>query len=106
MGFNVWAVKTEYRSLKLPGPPINDFLLDLIFDPFAGQEDDPWDHDDTWGGSWDNNGLYEFSRLNLRKRANQWANSKNLDQAEKAKMRRWIRNLPWEDDRITLHMGN
>ena len=105
MAMDVWAVKTEYLHLKRPSSPTYDFLFDLMLDPYAGQGDDPWDGD-TWGGSWDKNGLYEFSRISLRKRALNWANSHNLSQAEKAKLRRWIRNLPWQDDLIMLHMGN
>ncbi len=106
MGMDVWTVKTEYTCLKRPAPPIYDFLFDLMLDPDTGYEYDPWESDDTWGGSWDNNGLYEFSRVGLRKRANNWANRKGLGQAEKAKLRRWIRNLPWQDDYIMLHMEN
>ena len=103
MGFDAWAVKTEYQSLDLSFPPIYDFLFDLMLNPYTGQGDED---DDMWGGSWANNGLYEFSRVSLRRQANNWANSKNLSQADKARMRRWIRNLPWQDDLIMLHMGN
>ena len=106
MGFDAWAVKTEYQRLNLSFPAVNDFLFDLLLDPNTGYDEDLED-DDMWGGSWDNNGLYEFSRVGLRKRANNWANDKNLSQADKARLRRWIRNLPWEDgDLITLHLGN
>ena len=103
---DVWLVETDYTYLKRPAPPIYDFLFDLMLDPYTGLGDDLWDDDDTWGGSWDNNGLYEFSRVGLRKRANNWANLKDLGQAEKAKLCRWIRYLPWQDDLIMLHMGN
>ena len=105
MAMDVWAVKTEYSHLKRPAPPIYDFLYDLMLNPCTGQGDDPWDND-TWGGSWDNTGLYEFSRPVLRRRALNWANAHNLSQAEKAKLRRWIRSLPWNDEHITLHFGN
>ena len=106
MGMDVWAVRAEYLHLKRPNPPIYSFLFDLMLNPDTGLGDDSWDDDDTWGGSWDNNGLYEFSRVGLRKRANNWANRRGLGQAEKAKLRRWIRNLPWQDDLIMLHIGN
>lgn len=106
MALDVWAVRTEYQGLKRPGPPVYDFLFDLLLNPFTGKSDDPWDDDDTWGGSWNSNGLYEFSRVGLRKRANNWANQKGLGQSEKAKLRRWIRSLPWQGDLITLHLGN
>lgn len=103
MGLDVGVVTIEY--LERPGQPIYNFLFDLMLDPDTSRGDNPWDAD-TWGGSWDNNGLYEFSRVGLRRRANNWANHKGLGQAEKAKLRRWIRNLPWQDDLITLHLGN
>ena len=70
MGLDIWAVRTEYQGLKRPAAPIYDFLSDLMINPFTGESDDPWDDDHTWGGSWGNNGLYEFSRVGLRKRAN------------------------------------
>ena len=105
MAMDVWTVKTEYSHLKRPAPPIYDFLYDLMLSPSTGQGDDPWIHD-IWGGSWDNNGLYEFSRADLRRRALNWANDHNRSQAEKAKLRQWIRSLPWNDEHITLHLGN
>ena len=105
MAMDVWAVKTEYSHLKRPAPPIYDFLYDLMLNPNTGMNND-FAGDDTWGSSWTNNGLYEFSRIGLRRRALNWANSHNLSQAEKAQLRRWIRNLSWQDDLITLHMGN
>lgn len=105
MAIDVWAVKTEYHLLERPDSLICEFLFDLMLDPDTGVGEDPWD-DDTWGGSWDNNGLYEFRSVGLRKRANNWANGKGLTQVEKAKLCGWIRNLPWQDDNITLHLGN
>ena len=99
MGLDVGVVTIEY--LERPGQPMYGFLQDLVVDPGMG-----WEDDDTWGGSWDNNGLYEFNRVGLRKRANNWANNKRLGQAEKVKLRRWINSLPWQDDLITLHLGN
>ena len=105
MGFDAWAVKTEYQTLDLSSPPIYDFLFDLMLDPYTGQ-DDEFEDDDVWGGSWENNGLYEFSRVGLRKRANNWANDKNLSQADKARMSRWVSSLSWQNDHIMLHLGN
>ncbi len=103
MGLDVGVVKVEY--LKRPEPPIYDFLFDLMLNPFCGRSDEA-DESDAWGDIWANNALYEFSRAGLRKRANNWANGQNLGPSEKAKLRRWIRNLPWQDGQIMLHMGN
>ena len=103
MGLDVGVVTVNY--LKRPGEPVYRFLFDLMLDPYTGRGDDLED-DDAWGGSWDNNGLYEFSRVGLRKRANNWANAHSFGPSEKAKLRRWIRNLPWEGEHIMLHLGN
>ena len=103
MGLDVGVVTVNY--LTRPGEPVFGFLFDLMLDPYTGMGDDS-EYDDTWGGGWDNNGLYEFSRIGLRKRANNWANERDCGPSEKAKLRRWIRNLPWEGDHIMLHLGN
>lgn len=103
MGLDISVVKTE--PLPRPAEPVYGFLWDLLLHPSAGGGYDA-DDDVLWGGSWANNGVYEFTRAGLRKRANNWANRHNLGASEKAKLRRWIRNLPWQDEYITLHLGN
>lgn len=100
MGLDVGVVSIEY--LAQPGPPVHDFLLDLMLNPFCDRDDES----ETWGYIGSNNALYEFDRTTLRKRANTWANSQDFGPSEKANLCRWIRNLPWKDDHITLHLGN
>ena len=101
MGLDIGVVRVEY--LRDPPEPAYGFMKALMLDPLCGVGDDD---DDLWGGSWSSNALYEFNRISLRKRANNWANQQGLSQAEKAKLRRWIRNLPWQDEHIMLHLGN
>lgn len=103
MSLSIGVVNIEY--LPQPAEPVYGFMRDLLLYPSTGVGDDPYD-DVLWGGSWANNGVYEFTRAGLRKRANNWANRHNMDASEKAKLRRWIRNLPWQDEYITLHLGN
>ena len=103
MGLDVGVVTIEY--LERPGQPMYGFLFDLMLDPHTGMDAD-WEEDDTWGGGWDNNGLYEFSLAGMLNRANNWASHNNFGPSEKAKLLRWVENLPWEDDHIMLHLGN
>ena len=105
MGLEVWAVKSEYRYLKRPAQPVYDFLFDLLLNPDTGLEDSV-DGDDTWGGSWENCGLYEFSKDGFRERADNWAIHRKLNPVENADLSQWIANLPWEDDHVTLMLGN
>lgn len=105
MGLEAWAVKYEYQSLKRPARPVYDFLFDLLLDPDTGLEESA-DGDDTWGGSWENHGLYEFSKDGLQGRADNWARHRNLNPVENADLRQWISDLPWEADRVTLMLGN
>ncbi len=100
MSLDVGVVQIEY--LSQPRPPIYDFLFDLMLDPFSGAPDE----DDTWGGGWDNNGWYEFSRVGLRTRASRWATSHNLEKHDRNALMKWIRNLPWQEDMVMLHLSN
>ena len=105
MGLEIWAVKSEYRYLERPAQPVYDFLFDLLLNSDTGLEDSV-DGDDTWGGSWENCGLYEFTKDGLRERADNWAMQRKLNPVENADLSQWIANLPWEDDHVTLMLGN
>ncbi len=102
MALDIGVVTIEY--LDRPAKPMYAFLQDLTLDQDLSAEGDSGD-DGEWGGSWANNGLYEFRRVGLRQRANDWAALKGLGQVEKAALEAWVSSLPWKDERVMLHIG-
>lgn len=99
MGLDVGVVTFEY--LPAPQPPVYDFLCDLLFDPYTGI-DEGYDY---WGGYWENNGMYEFSRDGLISRAKNWAGDRSLSQSGENDLLNWVEALPWRNDMISLHLG-
>ena len=99
MGLDIGVVTIEYMSQ--PEQPVHDFLFDLFLNSDAGFDDD----DETWGGSWAGNGLYEFGHAGLISRADNWANSRAMSSLERAELLSWVADLPWRDDRVMLHLG-
>lgn len=104
MGLDVGVVTIEY--LERPGQPMYGFLQDLMVDPEAGSEFDPFDYETSWGDSWEGNAFYEFERDVLLRRADGWAVRQNLDATERATLLRWVDELPYRCDFIMLHLGN
>ena len=78
------------------------------WDEIYEDNDNDWDEfyfDELWGGNWDNNGMYEFPRDNLEKMARLWAFKQKLSLADRTILLEWIADLPYEDDMISLHIG-
>ena len=78
------------------------------WDDIYEDNDDDWDEfyfDELWGGNWDNNGLFEFPRDDLEKMARLWAFKQKLSRVDRAALLDWIAELPFEDDLISLHIG-
>ena len=110
MGMSVGVVTIKY--LDEPHPPISDFLQELKFDPFLGEQDFEYEDEEefdgehyTWGGGSCGDGVVEFSRHYLAWRANKWADSEGVGPEGNAALHSWIADLPWNDDYITLHLG-
>ena len=108
MSLDVGVVKIEY--MNTPAQIVQDFLHDMLLDPYAGVFDDDGDDDrslyEEWGGRWDNNALCELWRTALATRAGNWANEKALGVSERTVLMDWVAALPWQDDgRIMLHLG-
>ena len=101
MGLDVGVVTFEY--LPEPQPPVHDFLYDLLLDPYTGIDEEY--EDDDWGGSWDDNGMYEFSRSGLTSRAKIWAGDRSIGQSGENGLLNWIEALPWRNDIVSLHIG-
>lgn len=101
MELDVGVVTVEY--LPEPQPPVYDFLCDMLLDPYTGTDEDY--EDDDWGGNWDDNGVYEFSRDGLLSRANNWANDSAINESEKNDLLSWVEALPWRNDMVSLHLG-
>ena len=95
---------TEIRYLDIPGFPVDAFFRDLKSGPISWP--DNYDGDDYWwGGGWDNNGMYEFTRESLEGQAKIWARRKKITSAERKRLLRWIAKLPYVDDCMMFHIG-
>lgn len=108
MGLDVGVVTIEY--MRTPTQIVQDFLFDLLLDPYAGVDDDGDDDGslyEEWSGSWENNALCELGRDALMTRAGNWANEKAIAVSERAVLMGWVAALPWQEDgRIMLHLGS
>ena len=109
MAMDVGVVTINY--LERPGTPVRDFLFHLASDVSLGFNDEEYEeetHDDehyTWGGGWGANTFVEFSRPYLGWKANRWATSQGINSVARDTVRRWIADLPWNDDMVMLHLG-
>ena len=110
MGLSVGVVTIHY--LDEPHPPVYDFLQQLKFDPFLGEQDFDYEDEDefdgehyTWGGASSGDGVVEFSRHYLDWKATRWADEHAISPEAKIALQNWIADLPWNDDYITLHLG-
>jgi hypothetical protein len=103
MSLDVGIVTIEY--MDSPAQPAEEFLFDLLLNPYTGVDDDENDDDEFWGGSWSGNGLYEFGRAGLISRARNWSDYRSISPSERADLLVWIEDLPWQDDRVMLHLG-
>lgn len=105
MGLDVGVVTIEY--MRTPTQIVQDFLFDLLLDPYAGVDDGGNSLDEEWSGHWENNALCEFWRDSLMTRAGNWANEKAIGVSERTVLMNWVVALPWpEDGRIMLHLGS
>ena len=107
MDLDVGVVTVEY--LRTPTQIVQDFLFDLLLDPYAGVDNDDGEDDrnlyEEWSGRWENNALCELWRDALLARAGNWANEKAIGVSERAALMNWVAALPWQDDgRIMLHL--
>ena len=103
MSLDVGIVTIEY--MDSPAQPAEEFLFDLLLNPYTGVDDDENDDDEFWGGSWSGNGLYEFGRAGLISRVENWARARAVSMAEKDDLISWVEALPWHDDMVMLHLG-
>ncbi len=110
MGLDVGVVTIKY--LDATEKPVNEFLLHLASDASLGYEDEEYEDDTgddehyTWGNGWGGNAVVEFSRAYLNWKADQWVSNQGVGAEERDSVRRWISDLPWENDMIMLHLGD
>ena len=104
MSLDVGVVTIEY--MDSPAPPIEEFLFDLLLNPYTGVDDDENDDDEFWGGSWSGNGLFEFGRSGLITRAGKWADDHDISPLDRTALLSWVEALPWHDDMVMLHLGS
>ena len=102
MGLDVGVVTIEYMDST--GQPVEEFLSDLLLSPYTGVDGD-YDDEENWGGSWADNGLYEFGRAGLISRASNWADDHEISPQERTALLSWVKALPWRDDMVILHLG-
>ena len=102
MGLDVGVVTIEY--MEPLSKSIHDFLFDLLLNPYTGIDDD-YDDEEDWGGSWADNGLYEFKRESLRSRAVNWSDDMGIGPSESDALLSWVEALPWRDNYVMLHLG-
>jgi hypothetical protein len=90
-----------------PAQPAEEFLFDLLLNPYTGVDDDENDDDEFWGGSWSGNGLYEFGRAGLISRAGNgnWADGREISPLERAASLDRVEALPRRADVVMLHWG-
>ena len=102
MGLSIGVVSTNY--LDVPKYPIDAFFRELKFGPISWPDD--YDGDEyCWGGGWDSNGLYEFTRESLEGQAKTWAKQQRITPAERKRLLRWVAKLPYTDDYVMFHIG-
>ena len=58
-----------------------------------------------WGGGWNGNVFFEAVKDNFEHKAREYASEKGLSQEDTATLVSWVRNLPWEQDDITLTLN-
>ena len=95
---------TEVKYLDVPRFPVDAFFRELKSGPIPWP--DEYDGDDyCWGGGWDCNGVYEFTRGSLEGQAKAWARNNKITSAERKRLLRWIAKLPYVDDFVMFHIG-
>ena len=95
---------TEIKYLDVPSFPVDAFFRELKTGP--GSWPEAYEGDDySWGGGWDNNGMYEFTRESLTRQAKAWTRANNITYAERKRLLRWIAKLPYNDDYVMFHIG-
>jgi hypothetical protein len=97
MGLDVGVVKIDYSYH--PRGVVKDFLLDFAIFPEHVPEHD------TWGGGWEANSIFEWSKRRIIRKANRYAKEHNLSEESSKEILDWIRNLPWEGGTIMLHLS-
>ena len=102
MSLSIGVVSTDY--LDVPRFPVDEFFRELKAGPIPWPDD--YDGDEyCWGGDWDNNGMYEFTRASLEGQAKTWARYNKISPAERKRLLRWVAKLPYRDDFIMFHIG-
>ena len=104
MSLDVGVVTIEY--MDSPAQPAEEFLFDLLLNPYTGVDDDENDDDEFWGGSWSGNGLYEFGRAGLISRARNWADDTKYQSIRKSLLAEYgLKRCRGRNDRVMLHLG-
>jgi|GEM_PF-2385226 len=93
MGMDVGIVKIDYGYH--PRGVVEDFLLDFAVDPYPN----------TWGGGWDSNFIFEWSKRRIINRAKRYAKNHKLSEESTKEIQDWIGSLPWEGGTIMLHLS-
>ena len=86
-------------TLAVSGPPLYDFLFDLVVDPDCDCL--PFRCD-----AWPGDGQFRFGRADLDAHAHQWAADENLSWPDRATLLISLDNLPWRNDQIVFYWGD
>ena len=100
MSLSVGIVNIDY--LEQPPKPVSDFLANLSIEPHSGLGNDA---EDSWGGDWTENALFECTQDGLMARARNWCDTQDIEPGGRTALMAWIADLPWRDGRVMLHIG-
>ena len=98
MSLSVGVVSINY--LKVPQPPVADFLKDLAMNPSIGSEDGNY-----WGGGWSENTFLEFELEALVEGTEIWCDDKDVDDGGRTALVTWVSSLPSNNGYVMLHLG-
>ena len=93
MGLDVGAVQIRY--LDRPLKAAYDFLWHLNLNA----------NETAWNVTAPGNTFVEYLRENMLEQLDDYVALKSLSQSDAAVIRGWIRELPWRDDVIMLHLS-
>ena len=92
MGLDVGVIQVDY----LPRPVGQAYRFLWYLNENADGAD--------WNGSTAENTFAQYTRETLWAQLRDYASRNDLSESERRGLRRWIDDLPWKDDLITLHL--